>query len=362
MKTSTKDLKKIANSKINSLEPVTLEKLKKQHLRVLPNDITNIMTLLAHSKTVESLELKHIPNFFDQNGNLSGDTFNPFAYLYKWISQVQEYECYEKSWESLTKKYLKQKIDGLDLYDLQLELLMKMLEIMGENKIGSFPPARSSARKRILKITELIYPSEFRKILHATTEYLDDINGPHIDANNKNGILTIKLNHKLDVYDWDYNRRASILDFIHGGLLLEGFGKFTHKTPRSLYKFLEHNPNLFNLYRSARITTSMRWDDRRTLEKTRRNNVSFRESHDEYIYRHEQLAHAWNDGLFGLFNFKCHHNFTILKWKYPDFFILDSIEDIKNDHTDVFSDLLDTYEGTRYPSVPYGMEFKIHEL
>ena len=361
----TKDkLESIANSKINSLGTNTLRKLEMKDLKVIPRDVIHIMTLLARSKTVDHLELNYIPNFFDQNGNLSGATFNPFAYLYDQMRQVEEYERYEKSWESLTKKYLEQKIDGPDLYGLQLELLMKMLEIMGENKIGSFPPARSSARKRILKIAELIYPSEFRKILHATTEYLDDINGPHIDATNKNGILTIKLNHKSTVYaDMnEYDREHIILNFFAGGLILQGFGKFTHKTPWSLYRFLEHNPNLFNFYRPARITTSMRWDDRRTWPIIKKHGKSFRESSGEYSDRHADLANAWNDGLFGLFSYEVHRNFTTLKWKYPDFFILDSIEDIQNDHTWLFRDLLDTYEGKRYPSVPYGMEFKFYEL
>ena len=348
------ELESIANSKINSLGTSTLRKLEKKHLKVIPRDIIHIMTLLACSKTDESLALRDISNFFDQHGNLLGGTFNPFAYLYHWLEEVEKWEHYE-SGESLNKKYLKQKIDGFDLYDFQFEILVTMLEIMGEDQIDSFPPARASARKRILKIAELIYPSEFKKILQATTEFLDDINGPHIDANNENGILTIKLNHKLDVYRWDYNRRTSIFDFIYGGLLLEGFGKFTHKTPRRLHKFFEHNPNLFNFYRPARITTSMRWDDRRTLERTKKHGKSFRESRDEYIYRHEQLAYAWNDGLFGPFNFKCHNNFTIFKWKYPDFFKLDSIEDIQNDHTWIFRFLLDSYEGTRYPDPPYDL-------
>ena len=364
MKTSTKDLKKIANSKINSLEPVTLEKLKKQHLRVLPNDIINIMTLLAFSKTKhnESLTIEDVAEFFDEKGNFLGGPYTTFSCLYGTLDYIN-YATLNKLGR---EKYLNLELDGLAVYNFQIKILLEMLWIFLESYHDEFPdfPERESDLQRILIITQLLYPSEFKKLIHSATEFIDDKNGPHIDATNKNGILTIKLNHKSTVYAGinEYDREYAILNFFAGGLILQGFGKFTHKTPWSLYRFLEHNPNLFNFYRPARITTSMRWDDRRTWPKIKKHGKSFRESSEEYSDRHADLANAWNDGLFGLFSYEVHRNFTTLKWKYPDFFILDSIEDIQNDHTWLFRDLLDTYEGKRYPSVPYGMEFKFHEL
>ena len=100
------ELESIANSKINSLGTSTLRKLEKKHLKVIPRDIIHIMTLLACSKTDESLALRDISNFFDQHGNLLGGTFNPFAYLHHWLVTVEKWQHYERV-ESFKEKYLK---------------------------------------------------------------------------------------------------------------------------------------------------------------------------------------------------------------------------------------------------------------
>ncbi|SVC41765.1 uncharacterized protein METZ01_LOCUS294619, partial [marine metagenome] len=66
----SKELKNIANSKINSLEPVILEELKKQDLSVLPKDIIQSMTLLAFSSsTWGDLAIEDVAEFFDERGN-----------------------------------------------------------------------------------------------------------------------------------------------------------------------------------------------------------------------------------------------------------------------------------------------------
>lgn len=267
MKTSTKDLKKIANSKINSLEPITLEKLKKQDLKVLPNDIINIMTLLAFSKTKhnESLTIENVAEFFDEKGNFLDGPYTTFSCLYGTLDYIN-YATLNKLGR---EKYLNLELDGLAVYNFQIKILLEMLWSFLESYHDEFPdfPERESDLQRILIITQLLYPSEFKKLMHSATEFIDDKNGPHIDATNKNGILTIKLNHKSSVYAGinEYDRQYAILNFFAGGLILQGFGKFTHKTPKHLRIFLEHNPSLFN--GSARITTGVRWDDRRTGSK-----------------------------------------------------------------------------------------------
>ena len=98
-----------------------------------------------------------------------------------------------------------------------------------------------------------------------------------------------------------YIREEVIENFLYGGLLMEALGTFTRKTPKILHQFLGHNPTIMG---SARITSGMRWSDPRTIKKTRTdksNPNTFRETNDEYSNRHDQLAYAWNDGLFGSF-------------------------------------------------------------
>ena len=119
-----------------------------------------------------------------------------------------------------------------------------------------------------------------------------------------------------------------------------------------LHQFLDHNPTFL---KPARITTSMRWDDPRTIKKTRQsksNSKSYRETVEEYTNRHNQLAYAWNDGLFGTFKVDVKTEYFALEWKYPNFFIIDPIEDIVNDYSSIIGDLLDPYEGNRYPDTP----------
>ena len=103
-------------------------------------------------------------------------------------------------------------------------------------------------------------------------------------------------------------------------------------------------------------------DDPRTKDKSRENGKTFWETSNEYENRHKNLAYAWNDGLFGPFSYECNEKFTTFKWKYPDFFELDSIADIQDDHELIFEHLLDPYEGTRYPNVPYDIQLNSHEL
>ena len=137
MKTSTKDLKKIANSKINSLEPVTLEKLKKQHLRVLPNDIINIMTLLAFSKTKhnESLTIEDVAEFFDEKGNFLGGPYTTFSCLYGTLDYIN-YATLNKLGR---EKYLNLELDGLAVYNFQIKILLEMLWIFLESYHDEFP-------------------------------------------------------------------------------------------------------------------------------------------------------------------------------------------------------------------------------
>ena len=69
------------------------------------------------------------------------------------------------------------------------------------------------------------------------------------------------------------------------------------------------------------------------------------------------MALAWNKGLFGPYEYEVTKEEVSFKWRYPKFFKLDSIADIVNDSTDLFSDILDTNEGSRYPEPPYDIEY-----
>ena len=107
--------------------------------------------------------------------------------------------------------------------------------------------------------------------------------------------------------------------------------------------------------RAGRVTTAMRWNDSRTLEKSKEDEErnTFRESNNEYKERHNELAVAWNNGLFGPYEYEVTEREVSFKWRYPQFFKPDSIADIVNDHTYIFEYILDTYEGPRYPKPPH---------
>ena len=94
-------------------------------------------------------------------------------------------------------------------------------------------------------------------------------------------------------------------------------------------------------------------------KKTRKNKSNpntFRETNDEYSNRHDQLAYAWNDGLFGSFKIEVQAKYFALEWEYPKFFKIDPIENIENDGESIIGDLLDPSEGNRYPSIPYDLQ------
>lgn len=365
VKLINKNLTMLAQVKIKSLQPKELKEFERLEISVTEKEMLQIMTLLALSWSMDGdLAKKDIHLFFDDQCNFLHEAefalqdgpnapmqsvdgkifkmlpYDPFSCLYKWFSYVDP---------EVLKEHSQVKI-FISLFDA-IEACGGEFNDVEEWRFGL--PIKQKKIKKLLSIGETIYPIEFKEILKACTYYVDDKSGPHIKVSDKNGILLLKINHRVNVFTDDiYIRDEVIGNFLYGGLIIEALGTFTHKTPKMLHQFLDHNPTFL---KPARITTSMRWDDPRTIKKTRQsksNSKSYRETVEEYTNRHNQLAYAWNDGLFGTFKVDVKTEYFALEWKYPNFFIIDPIEDIVNDYSSIIGDLLDPYEGNRYPDTP----------
>jgi len=351
-----KQLIALAKTKIQSLQPDEMENCKKLGIDIQPKELVQTMTFLALSSYSCWLEKKDIHTFFDKCGNFECTTFDPFAYLYQWFTYIDH--------EKLgSDKFNDKTLEIFEIHNLQVEVFIKIFdaidsgggEFLDVNEWRYGLPIKRKKIKKILKIGQVLYPDEFKAILKACTDYLEDINGPHLSAKQVNGVLYLKLMHKTNAVSEIcnyYSREEVINNFFSGGLILRGLGKFTHKTPKKLHYFFNTNPSLM---RAGRVTTSMRWDDPRTTDIAREDDKrnTFRESSDEYEQRHNELAVAWNNGLFGPYEYEVTEREVSFKWKYPKFFKLDSMADIVNDHAYIFEYILDAYEGSRYPEPPY---------
>lgn len=357
-----KQLIAIAKTKIQLLHPNEIENCKDLGIDVQPKELVQTMTFLALSSNSLDLQKKDIQTFFDKYGNFVCSTFDPFAYLYEWFKYID----YEKL-RTFQRQYNKNSPEIFETHNLQVKIFIEIFygieEAGGEFKdvcewMYGLPNKRKQIKK-ILKIGQVLYPNEFKAILKACIDYLEDKNGPHLTAKQVNGVLHLKLMHNTNVVTElinYYSREEVIHDFFLGGLILKALGTFTHKTPSEFHRFFDRNPSFM---KPARVTTSMRWDDPRTIDREREDEVrkTFRESYNEYKQRHNDLALAWNKGLFGPYEYEVTKEEVSFKWRYPKFFKLDSIADIVNDSTDLFSDILNTYEGSRYPEPPYDIEY-----
>ena len=351
-----KQLIALAKTKIQSLQPNEIENSKKLGIDIQPKELVQTMTFLALSSHSCWLEKKDIHTFFDNSGNFECSTFDPFAYLYQWFTYIDHEQLGSDKFNDKT-------LEIFEIHNLQVEVFIKIFDAIdaagGEfsdvNEWRYGLPIKRKKIKKILKIGQVLYPDEFKTILKACTDYLEDINGPHLSAKQVNGILYLKLMHKTNVeteISNYYSREEVIHNCFSGGLILQGLGKFSHKTPKKLLYFFDRNPSLM---RAGRVTTTMRWNDPRTIDKAREDEErnTFRESNNEYEQRHNELATAWNNGLFGPYEYEVTEREVSFKWRYPQFFKPDSIADIVNDHTYIFEYILDTYEGPRYPEPPH---------
>jgi hypothetical protein len=192
-----------------------------------------------------------------------------------------------------------------------------------ERNEGLSLPSQRPTIKKLLDIGLILYPYEFKKILNAGTQYLDDRNGPNIVASDQNGVLHLKLLNRPRVdkaFLAYFSRENTIEDYFGGGLISEACGAFTDKTPKNLHGFFDLT---FSADPSQRISSHR-----------------YYEIEDESEYNHFALANAWNDGLFGPFEYLITEEFVSFKWKYPKFFRLDSIASIETDHTSLFWKIL----------------------
>lgn len=373
VKLINKNLSMLAQVKINSFQPKELKELERLEISVTEKDMLQIMTLLALSWSQDGdLAKKDIHLFFDDQCNFLHEAefaeqdgpnapmhyvdektckmlpYDPFSCLYKWFSYIDS---------DVLKEHSQVKI-FISVFDA-IDACGGEFNDVEEWRFGL--PIKQKKIKKLLSIGETIYPIEFKEILKACTYYVDDKSGPHIEVSDKNGILLLKINHRTNVFTDHMNiyiRDEVIENFLYGGLILKALGTFTHKTPKILHQFLEHEPTRL---KPARITTVLRYGDPRTINKEEEDEdcsgkYRYRESNDEYFKRHDQLAYAWNDDLFGSFKGEVKTECFSLEWEYPKFFKLDSIEDIVSDYHDVISDLLDHNEGNRYPNPPIDLD------
>ncbi len=387
-----KNLLKLARVKLNSIQSKEAMELKALNISVTEKDLLQIMTLLALSWSQDGdLAKEDIHLFFDDQCNFLHEAeflnqdgpnapmkwvddktskmipYDPFSCLYKWFLYI-DYEVLNKHSDGLSEpRYLNSELNDKEIYNFQVEIFISLFDGI-DSCGGEFSddeewryglPIKAKKIQKLLNIGEAIYPKEFTEILKACTYFVDDRNGPHIEAEDNNGVLLLKVNHRTnastDIMN-DYIREEVIENFLYGGLIMQALGTFTGKAPKILHQFLGHNPTIMG---SARITSGMRWSDPRTIKKTRTdksNPNKFRETSEEYSNRHDQLAYAWNDGLFGSFKIEVQAKYFALEWEYPKFFKIDPIENIENDGESIIGDLLDPSEGNRYPFIPYDLQ------
>jgi hypothetical protein len=364
-----KELASLAKVKIESLQSNELKELKKLDVEVTPKDLIQIMTFLALSSSpYGELAKQDIIKFFDDQCNFLHEAeflyqdgpnapmkwvddktskmipYDPCSCLYQWFYRVDD--------ESIGgTDYKNKKLDIFQIYTLQVEMFIKMFDVYyhTERNEGLSLPSQRPTIKKLLDIGLILYPHEFKKILNAGTQYLDDRGAypPNIVANDQNGVLQFKLLHRpmvfLNIFNY-YNREEVICDYIVGGLILEAFGVFNAKTPKYLHGLFDS---------SFSVNTSQRISREKRLEE------DIFETYDEYAKRYRALAYAWNDGLFGPFEYLITEEFVSFKWKYPKFFQLDSIADIEADHSDLFGFvILDHEGGTKDYPIAYGAEYR----
>ena len=370
-----KELASLAKVKIESLQSSQLKELKTLDVEVTPKDLIQIMTFLALSSSpYGELEKQEIIKFFDDQCNFLHEAeflnqdgpnapmkrvddkiskmvpYDPCSCLYQWFYRVDDEDIGGID-------YKNNKLDIFQIYTLQVEIFIKMFMYVFDVKYYpewdeefNFPSQRPTIKK-LLDIGLILYPHEFKKILNAGTQYLDDrcVYAPNIVASDQNGVLHFKLLHRpkvflsLNIFDY-YDREEVIYDYIVGGLILEAFGVFTAKTPKYLHGLFDS---------SFSVNTSQR------ISREKRSEEDIFETNDEFNRRYRALGYAWNDGLFGPFEYSITEEFVSFKWKYPKFFQLDSIADIEADHTSLFEFVILDYEGgTKGYPIAYDAEYR----
>jgi len=366
-----KELMSLAKVRIESLQSSELKELKRLNVEVMPKDLIQIMTFLALSSSpYGELAKQEIIKFFDDQCNFLHEAefaqteqvpgfdyyiktdnstwkmspYDPCSCLYQWFYRVDD--------ESIGGiDYKNNKLDIFQIYTLQVEMFIKMFDVYyhTERNEGLSLPRQRPTIKKLLDIGLILYPHEFKKILNAATQYLDDRDDypPNIVASDQNGVLHFKLLHRpkvfLNIFNY-YDRQEVIFDYIGGGLILQAFGVFTAKTPKYLHGLFDS---------SFSVNTSQR------ISREKRSEEDIFETNDEFNRRYRALGYAWNDGLFGPFEYSITEEFVSFKWKYPKFFKLDSIADIEADHTGLFGFvILDHEGGTKDYPIAYGAEYR----
>ncbi len=382
-----KELMSLAKVRLESLQSSELKELKKLNVEVMPKDLTQVMTLLALSNSpYGELSKQDIIKYFDNQCNFLRDVevteisqgppspsyfktdnstwkmspYDPCSCLYQWFYRIDD--------ESIGgTDYKNNKLDISQIYILQVEMFIKIFDVMNDccanydDEVGDEAgtnerlnvPSQRSAIKKLLDIGLILYPHEFKKILNAGTQYLDDRNGPNIVASDQNGILHFKLLNRpnvfLNIFN-NYDREEVIRDYIEGGLILEAFGLFTAKTPKNLHCFFESR---FSANISQRLSKDQKYKNEPEWDRYWWITLTPRAK------RYREVGYAWNDGQFGPFEYTITKEFVSIKWKYPKFFKLDSIADIEADHTFLFEHILSHEGGTKdYPIPPYDAEYR----
>jgi len=364
-----KELMSLAKARIESLQSSELEKFEELNVEVMPKDLIQIMTFLALSSSpYGELAKQEIIKFFDDQCNFLHEAeflkqdgpnapmkwvddktskmvpYDPCSCLYQWFYRVDDEDIGGID-------YKNNKLDIFQIYTLQVEMFIKIFDVYchTERNEGLSLPRQKPAIKKLLDIGLILYPYEFKKILNAGTQYLDDrgVYAPNIVASDQNGVLHFKLLHRpmvfLNIFNY-YNREEVICDYIVGGLILEAFGVFTAKTPKYLHGLFDS---------SFSVNTSQR------ISREKRSEEDIFETNDEFNSRYRALGYAWNDGLFGPFEYSITEEFVSFKWKYPKFFQLDSIADIEADHTSLFEFVILDYEGgTKGYPIAYDAEYR----
>jgi len=362
-----KELMSLAKVRLESLQSSELKELKKLNVEVTPKDLIQVMTFLAFSRGLYIAKEDVIKSFDNQCNFLHEVEFAPSMVSGYLVGILDlEFQIDNKNWKMLPfdpfrnlyeayyyvggmglelepdieiKAYLNNELDTFQIYNLQVEIFTKIFNMLdfvfcyrrgrGDVNAGTQSderlnvPKQRAGIKKMLKIGQIFYPHEFKKILNAGTQYLDDRNGPNIVASDQNGVLHFKLLNRPRVdkaFLAYFSRENTIEDYFGGGLISEACGAFTDKTPKNLHGFFDLT---FSEDPSQRISSHR-----------------YYEIEDESEYNHFALANAWNEGLFGPFEYLITEEFVSFKWKYPKFFKLDSIADIEADHTSLFWKIL----------------------
>lgn len=356
-----------------NIEPKALEKLniykqniaaKKEFKQIEPllEDVLGIMEFLAFSSTDRGFCGVDLNDFFDSSGSfiLKSELFpinseyNPSATLYAYFQSASR--SFEESFLRKLDKYNSNAMNSSEIIELQKKGFYILLDYMNDELYDDiqFIPQKKINYLEMLNMAKELYPCEIKRVLDAFLDFLFDqeaSNNPssRIEVVKNNNTLILKLNILTEIEGEIvnyYSRIDAIYNVIYGGLIMNALGTFNSKTPKVLQEFLS----------GGTIDVGMRWRDPRTKNFEKKKGYTERETSEEYTERHCRLAFAWNDGLFGEFTAKIEKNLVTLVWNYPNFFVPNHVEDIKNDESYLIRDMLDLTEGNRFPSIPYDLK------